>query len=363
MLLATIRSALARQYRQYVPLALRASVRQARARRWTRARDIVSVVIPIYQVEDYLAECLESVLGQAYRALEVIVVDDGSPDGSHEIARSYAQADPRVRVVRQANAGLGAARNTGAAKAHGRYLCFVDSDDSVPCDAVSRMVRSLQATGSDFAVGGHLRMGAGRTWTSRWVRELHAQRREHLTVDEFPDVLKDVFAWGKLFDTAFFRRVVGEFPEEIRYEDNEPSARAYVGGVFDVLASPVYHWRVRDDGTSITQQKSDPADLRDRLIVAHRVSEIMSRAASSATYAVWLAKAIGFDFRAYFEQIPGTDVAFFEQLRTGVRALADHVTPETWELVPILDRIPVLAVLAGFREDVAMFVSRRQEYG
>jgi CDP-glycerol glycerophosphotransferase len=363
MLLATGQARLARWYRRYVPLALRASLRQAAAGRLKQGRDIVSVVVPIYNVEEYLAECLDSILEQTYGALEIIIVDDGSPDGSYRIAESYAQGDPRIRVVRQANAGLGAARNTGAANAHGRYLCFVDSDDTMPPDAIARMARSLQATGSDFAIGAPRRMGTNRIWTPGWVQQVYAQRRERVTLDEFPDILKSLVAWGKLFDATFFRRVVGAFPEGVRYEDQEPASRAFVTGIFDVLPSPVYHWRVREDRTSITQQRSDPANLFDRLAVTRRVAEIVYRGANPATYGAWLAKAIGFDLRPYFEQVPRTDLAFFEQLRSGVQALASRMTPETWQLVPILDQIPALAVLTGFREDVATTVCRQHEYG
>src|SRR5690606_5783129 len=114
---------------------------------------LVSVVVPVYAVEQYLADCLRSIVSQSYRNLEVIVVDDGSPDGSYEIADAFARTDSRVRIIRRANGGLGAARNTGVAEARGRYLTFVDSDDIVPRDAIARMVGSLQQSGSDFVVG------------------------------------------------------------------------------------------------------------------------------------------------------------------------------------------------------------------
>src|SRR4051812_17957240 len=113
----------------------------------------VSVVVPIYQVEDYLAECLASIAGQTERDLEVIMVDDGSTDGSAAIARRYADQDSRFRLITQPNGGLGKARNTGIAAASGEYLAFVDSDDRLPVDAYARLLGTLEATGSDFATG------------------------------------------------------------------------------------------------------------------------------------------------------------------------------------------------------------------
>lgn len=97
---------------------------------------------------------------------------------------------------------------------------------------------------------------------------------------DFPEVLQDVFAWNKVFHRAFWDAHVGSFPEGVRYEDQEATGRAYVyAEAFDVLHEVVYDWRVRDDGSSITQQKNDLRDLADRLKVAHRLFDFMSASA------------------------------------------------------------------------------------
>lgn len=324
---------------------------------------LVSVVVPVYAVEQYLADCLRSIVSQSYRNLEVIVVDDGSPDGSYEIADAFARTDSRVRIIRRANGGLGAARNTGVAEARGRYLTFVDSDDIVPRDAIARMVGSLQQSGSDFVVGAVRRLKNGRLMPADgWVKVVHAQDRFRVRLIDFPEILTNVFAWNKLFDTTFFRQEVVRFPEGIRYEDQEPTARAYGRGVFDVLTHTVYHWRIREDGTSITQNKSNPDDLRDRMLVKQRVSRILAKEDASV-YESWLAKAVGLDLRPYFEQIPRTDQDFFDQLREGMLSLADKLSPRVWQRVRIIDRLPALAVLAGCRDDTVTAVVRRAEYG
>src|SRR5687768_15501471 len=89
----------------------------------------VSVVVPVYNVEPYLAACLQSISAQTYRNIEVVVVDDGSTDGSLAVARRARRQDRRIRIVTQPNGGLSSARNTGTAAATGEYLAFVDSDD------------------------------------------------------------------------------------------------------------------------------------------------------------------------------------------------------------------------------------------
>lgn len=324
---------------------------------------LVSVIIPVYAVEQYLADCLKSVLNQTYKNIEIVIVDDGSPDRSYDIARAYAERDSRIRIIRRENGGLGAARNTGVSAAMGKYLSFVDSDDILPPAAIGRLVSSLQESGSDFAIGAIRRLKNGRLMPpAGWVKDVHAEDRLGVRLRDFPEILTDVFACNKLFDSEFFRHKVGEFPEKIRYEDQEPTARAFRRGVFDVLVDTVYHWRIREDGSSITQNKSDLADLDDRLVVKQRVEKIL-REEDQSTYETWLAKAIGFDLRSYFEQVPRTDQKFFDRLREGMKPLASQMSPRTWQKVRIVDRLPALAVLEGNRNDVIIAITRRAEYG
>ena len=96
----------------------------------------ISLVVPFYNVEEYLADCLDSLLSQTWTDFEVVLVDDGSPDGSRAIADRYAAQDARIRIISVENGGLGAARNTGVRSARGRYLAFVDSDDLLPPGAL-----------------------------------------------------------------------------------------------------------------------------------------------------------------------------------------------------------------------------------
>lgn len=358
-----LRRALVKRYRAAVHPALQSAIRRRLRKTLLPQPSQVSLVVPFYNVEPYFAACLTSLVRQSYRNLQIILVDDGSGDGSLDIARSYARWDRRIRIIRQPNAGLGAARNTGIAEARGRYLGFVDSDDTLPRDAVSKMVRTLERTGSDFAVGALRRMWGKKREVPPWVRQVHGQDRLGITLDEFPDVLRDVFAWNKLFDREFFLREVREFPEGIRYEDQEATARAYVSGTFDVLRANVYNWRRRDDGTSLTQQKANPVDLADRLVVKSRVSRVISQGASEATFSSWLAKAVGFDSRPYYEQVPRTDLNFWAQLRSGEQGLAELITDDIWREVTLVDRYPALATLADARDDVITFLTRRDEYG
>ena len=97
---------------------------------------LFSVIIPVYKVEDYLAECVDSVINQTYRNLEIILVDDGSPDGCGAMCDAYAAQDKRVRVLHKENGGLSSARNAGLEVMTGEWLLFVDSDYCIVLDSL-----------------------------------------------------------------------------------------------------------------------------------------------------------------------------------------------------------------------------------
>lgn len=101
---------------------------------------LVSIVIPVYNVELYLRECLDSVISQTYHNLEIICVNDGSPDNSLSILEEYAAKDSRIRIISQENAGISVARNTGMDVATGEYIYFLDSDDYIALEMVERCV-------------------------------------------------------------------------------------------------------------------------------------------------------------------------------------------------------------------------------
>ncbi len=109
----------------------------------------VSVIIPVYNVEKYLAECVDSVLGQTYKNLEIILVDDGSTDTSGKMCDEYAEKDERVRVIHKKNGGLSSARNAGIEVCRGEYLCFLDSDDLYVPDAVRILLDKACAESAD----------------------------------------------------------------------------------------------------------------------------------------------------------------------------------------------------------------------
>lgn len=114
--------------------------------------EMISVIVPVYNVEKYLSQCLDSILGQTYEALELILVDDGSPDRSGAICDEYAGKDSRIRVIHQENRGQSAARNRGVAEARGEWICFVDSDDFIHPQMLELLYQAAQEEDCDISL-------------------------------------------------------------------------------------------------------------------------------------------------------------------------------------------------------------------
>lgn len=182
---------------------------------------LVSVVVPVYDVEAYLPACLDSLLGQSFVDIEVIAVDDCSPDGSGAILDAYAERDPRVRVVHLSeNVGLGAARNVGLSRASGTYVWFVDSDDWLAHDALGPIAERLVSVHPDLLLVGHaVARPDGSTWRDPANASLFGGLPRAFTAADRPAVFR-VFpsSWNRLFRREFLLALHMEFPDGA-YED------------------------------------------------------------------------------------------------------------------------------------------------
>ncbi|MFJ7749050.1 CDP-glycerol glycerophosphotransferase family protein [Arthrobacter sp. NPDC097144] len=346
--------------------ALKARIRRASGRGPRSGRSdhgLLSVVVPMYNVAPYLDRCLTSLVNQSYARLEIIILDDGSTDESAALAARYARYDRRIRLIKLPHGGNGRARNAGIAAARGQFLTFADADDVVPADAYELMMASLAATGSDFCVGSYGRIRGSRKTPVRLAEQLHARARSRLSVTDVPGIIDDVFLWNKVFRREFWDRHVGAMPEEIRHEDQETTARAYLRAAsFDVLADVVYWWRIREDGSSITQAKYLLEDLRDRLTVANDVTSLMEAEAPAAVAARWYRRLLGSDLIPYIEQVPDAGEDFWQLLRDGVQKFCTAGAPFLRYVDP---QARVLLYLSGEgrREDIRRAVADRINNG
>ncbi len=312
----------------------------------------LSVVVPVYNVEPYLADCLDSLVAQRFRDYEVVLVDDGSTDGSAAVAERYVRKHRNMELVRTDNRGLGAARNTGLLHTSCEYAVFLDSDDMVPADAYEAMAEMLDETGSDFVVGSVEQLVADARVEPPWIRRLHLERRAGITIDDWPPIMQNVFAWSKMYRRSFWDRLGLAFPEGLRYEDQVTTTEAYLrADAFDVLRRPVYQWRIRDDGTSITQRRHELGDLRDRLVTKALTTDVVTAYGSPDIEDFWARNGLPGDLPVYFREIPGCDEEYWRELHHGLRGLFTGRPPIEESRLRVPQRLIGWLVTRGRRAD------------
>ena len=152
---------------------------------------MVTVVVPVYQTEAYLDRCVKSILDQTYRDLEVLLIDDGSPDRCPILCDQWAGRDGRVRVIHQENRGVGMARNTGIAHARGEYLCFVDSDDQIHPEMVEAALSCALAEQADVVIWGMMDVGRSGRILARKIPRLprNCYRGREIREEFLPELL------------------------------------------------------------------------------------------------------------------------------------------------------------------------------
>lgn len=209
----------------------------------------VSVIIPVYNVERYLGECLDSVLGQTLKDIEVVCVDDGSTDDSPSILADSAARDPRLRVIRQANAGSGAARNRALDEAQGEAVVFMDPDDRYPApDVLARMHAVLETSGCAMAGGVMRRFPIDNPRAAK----LNASYEEHGAYPHPGIVTLDEYQSPFRYTCYIYRRELLEcngirFPKWRRFQDPPFLARALIAaGRFWAMEDVVYDYRVAE---------------------------------------------------------------------------------------------------------------------
>ncbi|MCI7273398.1 glycosyltransferase [bacterium] len=210
---------------------------------------LVSVIIPVYNVADFLDQCMGSVCRQTYTNLEIILVDDGSTDASAEMCRRWAETDSRIKLIRQQNMGLSGARNTGLEIAKGEWIAFVDSDDWIEPDMYEGMMKTALSYNADIVACGHIR----EKRTKKRIL-LPTEKPRTVTSDEalrmiVVDKKLQNHVWSKIYRRHLFDTV--RFPVRAIYEDIAVSHLLFhQTNRIVLLDKPYYHYRIRVGGLS-----------------------------------------------------------------------------------------------------------------
>ena len=228
----------------------------------------VSVIIPVYNVKDYIRKCLDSVVNQTYSKLEILVIDDGSPDESGAIAEEYAASDNRVKVIHRENGGLSAARNTGLKPATGEYIFFLDSDDWIKENTIETLLRMAEVDNADIVACG--------------IEKVWDDGRKELWTDEVPGIWNGresvsqmihatnlcSVAVNKLYKKSLWENL--NFPERCLHEDEYTTYKAlYTAQKVVYIPDGLYQYYQRDNGIMSSEVSKRGEDylkaLRERM--------------------------------------------------------------------------------------------------
>ncbi|MBE5825473.1 MAG: glycosyltransferase family 2 protein [Butyrivibrio sp.] len=219
---------------------------------------LISVIVPCYNVEDYITKCVDSLVAQTYTNLEILLIDDGSSDRTPDLARQYAEQYDMVSCYRRENGGLSAARNTGLDISKGEFIAFVDSDDWVEPEYIEKLYESISNGNADMAVCGYKQEELSEetvTFDKEDVITAHAAMK--ILGDIYPkeNVLL-VIAWNKLYKRALFETI--RFPENRIHED-EFCCHRIIGKTdfISVIPDVLYHYRVREGSITAADKSQD----------------------------------------------------------------------------------------------------------
>lgn len=206
--------------------------------------DLISIIVPIYNVEQYLDRCVKSIVEQTYTNLEIILVDDGSPDRCPAMCDAWAKRDPRIKVIHKANGGLSDARNAGLEIVAGEYIAFADSDDLIAADYVQQLYEAIQGTG--------VRMAACDTFSFYEEQEIPANSGGTVAYRTAEEALNELtsgvgvraVAWNKLYHRSL---LAGErFPVRRHHEDEFFTYRIiHKAGSVAYVDAQLYFYRQR----------------------------------------------------------------------------------------------------------------------
>ena len=220
----------------------------------------ISLIVPIYKVEAYLVRCIESIINQTYNNMEIILVDDGSPDNCGKICDQYGEKDSRIRVIHKVNGGLSDARNSGLQIATGEILGFVDSDDWLPLDSIETSVKLMEEQEADIVAFGSYKSD-GKSKVTRYtssVVEIY-NREEALIALSRNDKIES-HVWDKIYKREIWNEI--SFPVGKLFEDVYVMHRVFVNADKVVFVDkPLYYYYQRDNSIVSNQTIQSRFDI------------------------------------------------------------------------------------------------------
>lgn len=229
------------------------------------ADSLVSIIVPVYNVENYISDCVESIQKQTYKNIQIILVDDGSTDQSGVLCETYAEKDERIKVIHQSNGGPVAARGHGLEYAEGEYIGFVDSDDYVEPDMYQSLINKLEASKADFVHSGYWENGLKRAANMEGIFDLSCRKKKLRFLDDMVlgvDYNISPSIWSKLFKANLIKKCHMQISKDIMLGEDLINLCICVleSNRVALTDEAYYHYRMRKDSLA---HKGKLCDLKN----------------------------------------------------------------------------------------------------
>lgn len=231
---------------------------------WNRGCHMkVTIAVPVYNTQEYLAECIESCIGQTYADIEILLIDDGSTDQSGAVCDAYAKRDTRVRVLHKENGGVSSARNLAIDQARGEYLLFVDSDDCIHREMVDIYMHALQSSRINLCSITEKKEDLSGSYGENWSEHLKKYDREHFMSFYYEDYVNS--PCNKLYDMQVLKENHIKFDETLSLGEDMMFNLEYFQYApleYTVIDVPLYYYRHNREGSLVNSYRSDLFELQ-----------------------------------------------------------------------------------------------------
>lgn len=307
---------------------------------------MVDIIIPVYNVSLYLQKCLDSVLRQTYNNIHIIIVDDGSTDGSSSICDEYSQYD-NVTIVHQKNGGLSAARNTGLEKSNGDFVMFIDSDDWIEPNTVETLLNVLIKNDGDIACSRFFFEYEDKTiCTSPQKGEIKIYNQEEALKEVLAKRSIGYAAWGKIYKRSLFDDI--KFPEGKIHEDIPVTPKLFLKCNRIITTDiALFHYRQQEGSLSRGLYKKSHYDLYQFSVNNHYIVDIyptLKDAYYASHYTACKDLLTLFKTKAQKEEFVSDYTLYFDEIRHNIEPILRN------GILSVKEKISILSVLFPYRD-------------
>lgn len=328
-------------------------------------KPLVSVIIPVYNTEDYLEECLDSVLNQTLKEIEVICIDDKSTDNSLNILEKYGKKDSRIKIIKnKENTGQAVGRNIGLKEVKGEYVSFIDSDDKIDLDTYEKLY-NFSKTKQDVILFNMVRLDdKGNITPSELHLKSIKETIENTNLLKNKELIYDTTTCNKFVKTSFLKENNIQFIDRL-YEDILFSMELFTStNSIGILKDVTYYWRRRESlNKSTTQDRINIKNITDRVFITKLVIELFK---SDEKYENVLKelyyKLLELDFRFYINRIDKGNEEYKNIIISEIKPLVKEFPQEIFEDLEEINQIKYNLLMSGKIKNLCYIIEKEKEY-